>query len=315
MLPSEYEPTTLIPDLAGKVIFVTGATAGLGKRAVTEIAKHNPSKIVFTGRSSKTGQEAIDAIRKESPNTSAVEIVFIPCDLASLASVKEAAQVFLDSVAAAPRLDVFIASAGIMADLFVGYSSEVEPGLTKDGFETQFGTNHLGHAALLSFLLPTIRSTADSRVIMVSSAGHKITSSINYDTIRTDQAAFMGSWIRYGQSKLANVLYAKAVAKRYPSIISVAIHPGVIITGLTTNLSLSKRWFVYVTSTGQRLSEEDGCKNHLWAGFCDKKDIKTGEYYEPVGSNTGFSKATLSEEASDELWDWTETTLQEHYQA
>ena len=147
-----------------------------------------------------------------------VPVTFIQCDLADLKSVQAAAQRFLGQ---ADRLDVLYANAGVMA---------LPPSQTKDGYETQFGTNHMGHALLIKLLLPLMLRTAeepqsDVRIINVSSIAYKQApkEGIAFDTLKTPQADLGslipgGKWARYGQSKLANMLYTRELAQRHPKI-------------------------------------------------------------------------------------------------
>jgi NAD(P)-dependent dehydrogenase (short-subunit alcohol dehydrogenase family) len=170
-----------------------------------------------------------------------VALTFLETDHASLASVRSSAHTFLS---AATRLDLLILNAGIMA---------VPPALTPDGYEVQFGVNHLSHALLVKLLLPTLRSTAqqpgsDVRVVAVASlafSGHP-SGGIRFDTLQTPQAWWLGgAWQRYGQAKLANILYAAELARRHPyaesKITFLSIHPGTFNTHLITSLGVVNR--------------------------------------------------------------------------
>jgi NAD(P)-dependent dehydrogenase (short-subunit alcohol dehydrogenase family) len=122
----------------------------------------------------------------------------------------------------------------------------IPTGLTKDGYEIQFGTNHLGHALLIKLLLPTLQRTADEtkggadpRIVLLASKGMTLhpTGGIVFDELRTTQENLaFAHWRLYGQSKLANILYAAELARRLPQITSVSVHPGVMMTGLVTGL-------------------------------------------------------------------------------
>lgn len=130
---------------------------------------------------------------------------------------------------------------------------------------------------------------------------------------------FFGSWIRYGQSKLANILYASELARRYPSITSVSIHPGVVKTPLVYSQGWLNRWFIYVSQwiIGVKLLEPDqGAWNQVWAAAAAKKhELNNGEFYTPVGVN-GW-KSVLDSTARDpklaaKLWTWTEGVLDKY---
>ena len=213
----KFDPDRDIPDLSFKVIIVTGGTAGLGKETVLQLAKHGPGKLYLTARSKSKADAAIAEITKAVPHA---KIDFLELDLASFASVKRAADTIL---AVESRLDILMNNAGVMA---------LPPGVTEDGYEIQFGTNHMGHALLTRLLMPLLTKTAalpdsDVRIINLSSGAHSLTPSGGFapEACKTDMSS-THTYVRYGQSKLANILYTKELAKRYPKIASVAVHPG-----------------------------------------------------------------------------------------
>jgi NAD(P)-dependent dehydrogenase (short-subunit alcohol dehydrogenase family) len=300
--------TTAIPSLTNKVLFITGGTAGLGRETIFSLAAHNPSHIYFSGRSAPSSKALISELAKTHPT---VPCTFVRADLASLASVKTAAESFL---AQEKRLDLFFANAGVMA---------LPPGLTEDGYEVQFGTNHLGHAALVKLLLPVMEATAkqghDVRIIWNTSLGYRGASGIDFATLKTSQACLspvyvMSDWFRYGQSKLANLLYAREFAARYPAITSVAIHPGVSETGLVTGLGLFNRWFVWATTLRIKVPIEQCAWNQQWAAVARKgegeREVVSGVFYEPVGVKGGLTKAGADDGLAKELWEWTQKELE-----
>ena len=231
-------------------------------------------------------------------------VTFVECDLASLASVQAAVQRF-----SIQRLDILMCNAGIMAQ---------PPGLTKDGYEVQFGTNHVGHALLIKLLLPTLLRTAeqpgaDVRVIILTSLGFRghPKAGIVFKDLRTTQESAFGPWIRYSQSKLANILYAAELARRHPNITSVSIHPGVVETGLVGNLGVGNKLIVYLTNLGRVMKPTEGAYNQLWAATANKTNVVNGAFYEPVGVlSTKHDKASQSEKLAAELWEWTENALE-----
>ncbi|RYP31227.1 hypothetical protein DL767_005856 [Monosporascus sp. MG133] len=217
-----------IPDLSGRIVLVTGGNNGLGKESVRQFAKHN-AKVYMGARSEQKANEAIAEIKKEVPNA---DIAFLELDLASFDSIKKAAERF---VAENDRLDILMNNAGIMA---------MPPGLTKDGYEIQFGTNHVGHALLTRLLMPLLEKMAagtnsDVRVINLTSNGHEWfvpPSGLLLEDAKTDMDS-LGPWGRYGHSKLANIYFTKGLAKHYPQIKSVAVHPGGANTGLADGVT------------------------------------------------------------------------------
>jgi NAD(P)-dependent dehydrogenase (short-subunit alcohol dehydrogenase family) len=276
--------------------YCTG-TAGLGKETILALAAHNPQRIYFSGRDSKRAE----AIIAEANN--AASLVFIQCDLTSLASVEKAAkQIALES----DRLDTVICNAGVM---------NVPPALTKDGYEVHFGINHVGHALLLKILLPLILRTAempgsDVRIVSLTSQGFTTHPSdgIIFKDLRTTQDTMFVRPTRYGQSKLANLLYAAELARRYPQITSVSVHPGVVSTDLLQTQTAFMKALIRITNPFV-LTPAEGARNQLWAATAVKSGITNGEYYEPVGELGKHARKSKDTKLAAELWEWTEKEL------
>jgi NAD(P)-dependent dehydrogenase (short-subunit alcohol dehydrogenase family) len=190
------------------------------------------------------------------------------------------------------------------------------PALSRDGYEIQFATNHLGHALLVKKLLPLLLQSnpdhSDSRVVMVSSETWRGAPSggIQFDRLNTTQdMPVMGRWLRYGQSKLANMLYARQLAKKVPGVLSFSITPGVVNTALVSESSLFTKAVVYLTNRVQTV--EEGAHNLLWAVAASKDAIKPGAFYQPVGIlSTLATKASEDEALAERLWEWTEAELE-----
>jgi NAD(P)-dependent dehydrogenase (short-subunit alcohol dehydrogenase family) len=269
---------------------------------VHAFAKHNPAHIYFSGRNASRAQSLIDEVKKITPSAN---LTFIELDLSSLSSIKNSIPKFTHST-----LDIFMGNAGIMAKL---------PQLSKDGYEIQFATNHLGHALLIKHLLPIMLKTAerpgaDVRIVLNTSTGWRghPKGGIRFDALKTTQDGVGGPWIRYGQSKFANLVYAAELARRYPQITSASVHPGVIFTGLVGDLSFKNKMIVYMTTVGRTVTPEEGVLNQLWvAASGKKKDITNGAFYMPVGveSNSMLDKDARNEEIAKKLWEWTEEAL------
>ena len=208
------------------------------------------------------------------------------------------------------RLDIFIANAGVMA----------VDGLTQDGLEMQFGVNHVGNATLFMALLPTMQKTAqdpksDVRFVALTSLGSRghPKDGIIFDTLHSKQEDMpYGTWGRYGQSKFANIVFAKEVQRRYPKITSVVVHPGVIATGLVTELSFWKRMLVYVTNPWGMMTAEQGGLNTVWAATSEdaKKDDGKIAFYEPVGKGNAGDALCFDEKLAKKLWTWTEEKIE-----
>ncbi|KAK6604043.1 short-chain dehydrogenase reductase family [Botrytis cinerea] len=301
-----FRPERDIPTLTDKVILVTGGEdlkCYSGRDFHEFLQKHHPSHIYFTGRNGNAASALIESIKKDIPSAG---LTFLPIDLSSLSSIAAGIKMFKHD-----RLDIFMGNAGIMA---------VPAALSKDGYEIQFATNHLGNAAVLHHLLPIMLKTAelpssDVRIVLNTSLGWKFRPSqgIVFDKLKTTQEDLpFGTWSRYGQSKVANILYVAELARRYPQITSVAVHPGVINTGLVSNLSFWHKWFVYVTTVSQTISVEQGIMNQTWAAAGAKKDeLANGAFYMPVGveSNSTLDTTAKDLKLAKELWEWTEKAL------
>ena len=186
-----------LPDLTGRTVIVTGANSGIGFEAARELAGHG-AEVTLAVRDTAKGEAAADRIRALSPNAS---VAVNRLDLADLASVRAFAADW--STAHPEGLDLLINNAGVMA---------IPRRETADGFEMQFGTNHLGHFALTGLLLPVLEATPGSRVVSHASFGHRpgklVLDDPNFERRRYNR------WLAYFQSKLANVLFALELQRR-----------------------------------------------------------------------------------------------------
>lgn len=206
-----------VPDQAGRTVFITGANSGIGYEAARVLAGRG-ARVLIGCRSPERATAARDRILGLHP---AADVEIVGLDLANLASVREAAE----RVRKEPRIDLLINNAGIM----IPPREE-----TADGFESQFGVNHLGHFALTGLLIDKVRETAGSRVVSVSSNAHK-GGSIAWDDINAEKSYSRVG--RYNMSKLANLLFIHELQKRMAAAggsdtIAVACHPGVSETEL-----------------------------------------------------------------------------------
>jgi NAD(P)-dependent dehydrogenase (short-subunit alcohol dehydrogenase family) len=185
-----------IPDLTGKRALVTGVTSGLGEHTVLEMARKGAS-VVMAARSETKLRGAVDDVKRVLPNAQLIPLVM---DLADLGSVRRA----VDEVKGLGPLDILINNAGVMATPYHR---------TVDGFELQFGTNHLGHFALTGQLFPQLAAAESARVVTVASQAHRYVRSVPLTDPRTGNGHYR-KWIAYGQSKLANLLFAFELDRR-----------------------------------------------------------------------------------------------------
>ncbi|KAI4283793.1 MAG: hypothetical protein L6R38_001909 [Xanthoria sp. 2 TBL-2021] len=298
----KFRPDKDIPDLSGKVIVITGGNNGLGKESVLQLAKHNPARIFLAARTPSKADAAIEEVKDAVPSAN---ISYLKLDLCSFKSISAAAQEFKSH---SPRLDILMNNAGIMATPLAE---------TEDGYESQFGTNHMGHALFTKLLMPILLKTAevegsDVRIVNLSSEGHNLAprpQGILFDEAKLKK---QGPWARYGQSKLANILFTKELASRYPSITSVAIHPGVILTDLFAPNQQSNMLVKYGVKLIGPLFMADvatGAWNQLWGAAGKKSEVMSGNYYTPVGACSQGSKWAQKKDLAQELWAWTEQEL------
>jgi len=217
------EEVLLDVDLKGKYILITGANTGIGRETARALAAKGA--IVYLGcRDQKRGKEAEEAIRKE---TGSNEIHFLELDLGSLDSVRKAASTYIEKKI---PLHILINNAGVMATPYRK---------TTDGFEYQIGINHFGHFLLTTLLLDLIKASAPAKVVVVSSQAH-LHGKLNFDDIHSEKN--YSSWGAYGQSKLANILFASELNRRLEgtNVTANSLHPGVIKTELVRDTTLGQ---------------------------------------------------------------------------
>lgn len=288
-----------IPSQFGKTVIVTGATSGLGYETALALARAG-ADVILTGRDDRKGQAALDKIGRD---VIGAKVAYEHLDLASLASVADFAQ----RMDAQPSLDLLINNAGVMA--------LPRRQTTADGFEMQFGTNHLGHFALTARLLPLLRRASAPRVVSVSSLAHR-TGWIDFNDLQG--ARLYSAWKAYGQSKLACLMFALELQRRSDAagwkLISNAAHPGFARTNLFASgpgglLSLATDFAAPLL--GQ--SAADGARPILFAAT--SPDAKPGGYYGPggLGELRGApARASIMPQARDtataaKLWEVSET--------
>lgn len=207
-------------DLSGRIVAITGASSGLGEES-TRAMSAKGARILMLARDREKNAEAAERIRATVPDA---HLTRYTVDLADLASIES----FANAVAAdIDRIDVLLNNAGVMG---------CPEGRTADGFETQFGTNHLGHFALTARLMPLLLAADRPRVVTLSSGGHRI-SDVTLDDPNFARADY-DPWIAYGRSKSANARFAAELARRHGErLISVSVHPGAIVTNLGRHLT------------------------------------------------------------------------------
>ena len=261
-------------NLAGKRILVTGVSAGLGVETARSLAEHG-AQVVGAARDLNKAQAATAQVRKDSAaNGGSLELVEL--DLANLKSVRACADALLKK---GEPFDVVIANAGVMATPF---------GHTADGFETQFGTNHLGHFVLVNRIASLIRD--GGRLINLSSSGHRF-SNVDLDDPNFERTPYE-PFVAYGRSKTANILFAVAFDKRHRDrgVRAAAVHPGGIRTELARYVDYSRiekmieQWNQQLAAEGkppfQFKTIPQGAATSVWAGVVAPSDEIGARYCE-----------------------------------
>lgn len=282
-----------VPDQSGKTFFITGANTGIGFETAKVLGARG-ARVLMGCRNPTKAKDARDRILAAHPEA---ELVLIEIDLGNLASIRSAAEV----VASEERLDVLINNAGLM----------VPPRqLTADGFESQFGVNHLGGFALTGLLLPLLERTADARILTTSSNGHRM-GAIDFDDVNAERSySAMG---RYGMSKIANLYHAYELDRRLrrkgSSTIALSVHPGGTATDLMRHIP---SWLVGLTMPLAKLVINDAPAG-AWPTLlgATHPEVKGGTYYGPAnwGEISGPAKQVDSnalskdEDIARRLWD------------
>lgn len=252
-----------------------------------------------------------------------MDIQFIQLDLTSFASIKQAAEHFTQNNT---RLDILVLNAGIMA---------APAATTPQGHEIQLGTNHIGHFLLTKLLLPVLSKTAESstasageqsdvRVVAVTSLANSMAPSPAsckdndlMNTISSTSALLSHTtWQRYGISKAANILFAKELARRYPSITSVSVHPGLVASDLYNDTQTTNKLAGAVLPLSMKLvfrSVRSGTLNQLWAAAgARKEELVNGAYYTPIGHINPGNRFVVDDELARKLWEWTAEEVEKH---
>ncbi|CEP18653.1 hypothetical protein [Parasitella parasitica] len=286
-----------IPDLTGKIAIITGSNTGIGKVSALEMARKGATVILACRNREKTAK-VVGEIKSQTGNQ---RIEFIPLDLLKLSSVTEFVNQFL---ARHSELHILMNNAGVMMCPF---------GLSEDGIETQFATNHVAHHYLTMLLLPVLEKSAPSRVINVSSIGHRMPfKALNLETI-SDPSTY-NKYIHYGKSKACNILFTRELNKRLQAkgvdnVYVNANHPG----GVKTDLYRHTSYLINTLLNLVLISPEDGALTQLYLATSpdvQKTPIK-GAYYVPFANAAEPRGVAASEDAPLKLWEFTENLLKE----
>jgi NAD(P)-dependent dehydrogenase (short-subunit alcohol dehydrogenase family) len=275
-----------IPDQQRRVAIITGGNSGIGYETALALAGKN-AQVILTTRSLEKGEAAKRSIHEKHPQA---EVVVMELDLADLKSVRRFVGTFL---AKYKRLDILINNAGVMA---------LPQRKTVDGFEMQFGTNHLGHFALTGLLLPILKATPNGRIVTVSSGMH-VRGDIHFDDLQWEKK--YDRWGAYAQSKLANLLFAYELQRRLAatnsSLISVGCHPGYAATNLQAagpqmDGSIVTLWMMKLVNAILAQGQDMGALPTLYAAVA--ADVNGCDYIGPQGGMRGYPAKVMSNNKS-----------------
>jgi len=295
-------------DLSGKQVVVTGASSGLGVETARTLASAGAA-VMMVARDPVKLDTAVSSVREAVP---AARIETALLDLADLDSVGTGAAAILEKC---PQINLLINNAGVMACPLMR---------TAQGFEMQFGTNHLGHFLLTCRLAPALVAGAPARVINLSSAGHK------FGTLDLDDPNYLNrdyeKWSAYGQSKTANALFTVGLDQRLrgKGVRSLAVHPGMIMTELSRHMEPADMDAIL---RGRDIADiafktvEQGSATSVWAATAAELEGKGGLYLEDCqiaatatpGSDNGVEDYALDPALADQLWQMSESMVGEQF--
>ena len=268
-------------SLQGKTALVTGANTGIGRETARELARAG-ARVWVACRSQAKADAAMADIRLSVPTA---DLAFLSLDLGSLAATRTAAQEFL---ASGDKLDLLVNNAGLAGS----------QGTTSDGFEIQFGTNHLGPYLFTRLLLDRVVAASPARIVNVASRGHYRSKGIPYQHMRAPTRTTAG-FDEYCDSKLANVLFTKSLAKRLvgTGVTTYSLHPGVVASDIWRRVPQPFRWLAHQFM----LTNAQGALTSLHCATAPQAASETGLFYDKCAVKTP-SKLARDEALAEELW-------------
>ncbi|MEW1957178.1 oxidoreductase [Kineococcus sp. NPDC059986] len=302
---TQHDSTPWTPDAMGRqegrTVLVTGANSGLGFHVATEFARRG-ADVLLACRNAERGRAAVAQLQAEVRNSGVdPQVELVSLDVADLASVRRAAS---DVLHRRSSIDVLVNNAGVMVPPF---------GRTVDGFETQVGTNHLGHFALTGLLLPALLAGGGGRVVSVASVAHKF-GRLNRDNYQSERS--YQKWVAYGQSKLSNLLFAFELQRRATAVgaplVSVAAHPGLSETNLwkMTPLGGNRVGEALAGVLGRAVGQSAALGAWPLLRAATDPEVVGGEYFGPGGRQEwrGFPVLVPASphayDTSDAAWLW-----------
>lgn len=280
--------------MAGKICAITGPTAGVGRATALELGARG-AQLLLLCRSAQKGAALVSELAAKGAQAQVVSM-----DMTSLASVAQAAAKVAEL---APRLDVLINNAGVVD------TSRRE---TQDGFEEMFGVNHLAHFLLTMRLLPNLQAAPAARIVHVSSMAHKFIGAFDFDDYNWTQRKYR-SFSAYGQSKLANLLFSRKLARQLAGtcVTSNALHPGAVATSLGTQNGGLISKLVPMLLKPFFLTPEQGARTSIFLACDTAAAGYNGEYFDKCRSIAPKANA-LDDAAAERLWTLSEQLVAGH---
>jgi dehydrogenase/reductase SDR family protein 13 len=276
-------------DLANKTFIITGANTGIGKITARELARRG-AHVILACRSREKTQPVIDEIVRDTGNS---HVEYVALDLGDLASVRKCAEELL---ARDTPIHGLINNAGLAGSR----------GMTKDGFEIQFGTNHLGHYLFTRLLLDRIKKTNHARIVNVASDSHYSAKGIDWDALKKPTRTTTAMH-EYAVSKLSNVLFTKELARRLEGtdVTTYSLHPGVVATDVWRRVPRPLAWVMKKFM----ITPEQGAQTSLRCATSEELANETGRYYDKNGKEKKPNKLADDVELAKTLWtksaEWT----------
>ncbi|WP_238327427.1 SDR family oxidoreductase [Paenibacillus gorillae] len=283
-----------------RIAVVTGASAGMGKETAILLAAEHGMKVFLLARSEERGLEAVREVNEKSGRSDA-ELVL--CDLASMASIRQAAASLSERC---DKIDVLVNNAGVVT---------TKREVTEDGFERQLGVNHLGHFLLTGLLLPLLERSEEGRIVVVSSGAHKI-GRMRYDDPNMEKSFTI--WAAYGRSKVANIWFAKELAERLKkagSAVTVnALHPGAVATQIGVNRNTGFGTMLHKLLKPFFLTVTEGSATAVYLAASDSEEVKktSGQYYYRKAP-APVSKLAANPSEAKRFWEWSEQNTKFQY--
>lgn len=273
-----------------KTVLITGGNDGIGKATAAELSRSG-MQVILACRNEEKARLTAREIQEQAGNG---QVAVLPCDLGNMESIRGAARQFKEQYG---RLDVLINNAGV-------FTSQLEH--TREGFELQFGVNHLGHFLLTHLLLERLQQAPGPRVINVSSIAY-LQGQVDFDNLRGEKGAARYNGLKaYAQSKLANVLFTRELARRYPQLGAYALHPGPVRTRIGNKHST---WY---TSLGWQLlkvfmtSAEKGAKTSVYLATTPGLESARGQFFDDKQRQRSLSETAKDEALARKLWEVSE---------